>query len=907
MTTVRSRVDTRVAVFASLLAFLPWHGCYAYGMPGGDADVETDDGVSEDGLDSIEDAPGEDVDAEEETGPPCGNGTLDAGETCDDGNRIEGDGCDNDCTFSCTEDAACDDGHGCTGDACNLETHACGSAPLPSGSECRPSTGDCDTPELCDGTSPDCPADVFQPSGESCDDGDDCTHLDACDGTGVCAGAAELHDAVKTAAGGGHACALLSTGEVTCWGYNAFGQLGDGGMVSMSSPVRVAGLPGRAVDIGVGEHHTCAIVEGGRLMCWGYNRMGQLGDGSYLNRLTPTDVLGLSSGVQAVSTGGWHTCALLSTGAVKCWGSGSGGTLGDGASHWEPAPVDPQGLGSGVRAVSAGETHTCVLMDAGGVKCFGYNWGCQIGDGTTTDRYVPTDVSGLASGVSSIAAGGYHSCALMGSGELRCWGYNGYGELGDGTDATRSAPVVVQGLPAPVSSMSLGRVHSCVLTGTGGGLCWGDNTSGQLGIGTWSWSRLPSGVSGMSSGATQLSAGFDSTCAVVGTTAVRCWGMNAQGQLGNRGVGAYPEPTGVVDFSSGVTDVSAGQTFTCAVTAGGSVSCWGKNHYGQLGTGSTVDQLAAVTPAIASGAQRVEAGYFHACAVMAGGNVRCWGRNESGQVGAGTTNEMELTPVDVAGLSGIVEVTLGESHTCALTDAGAVKCWGNNWASQLGLGTSTEEYNTPQDVVGLGSGVLAIAAGRMHTCALTVGGGVKCWGENHEGAVGDGTTLPAASPVDVTGLASGVAAIAVGDSHSCAALAAGGMMCWGDNYLGKLGTGDWSASPTPVPVSDITERVIDADAAGWHTCALLESGALMCWGRGDSGQIGNGALRLDVTTPDEVTGLSSGVLILSSGGAQTCAVLDTGVLVCWGSNAFGILNDGVRANALEPVAVACPD
>jgi len=215
------------------------------------------------------------------------------------------------------------------------------------------------------------------------------------------------------------------------------------------------------------------------------------------------------------------------------------------------------------------------------------------------------------------------------------------------------------------------------------------------------------------------------------------------------------------------------------------------------------------TPAITAGQRSlvqtiasavIAAGDYHTCALTTTGGVKCWGDNFSGQLGDGTTTK-RVTPVDVSGLtSGVSAIAAGASHTCALTTTGGVKCWGNNSAGQLGDGTAPTNSSTPVDVSGLTSGVSAIAAGGFHTCALTTTGGVKCWGYNKFGQLGDGTKTARFTPVDVSGLTSGVSAIAAGVSHTCALTTTGGVKCWGDNFFGQLGNGLVTARTTPVDV-----------------------------------------------------------------------------------------------------------
>jgi hypothetical protein len=186
------------------------------------------------------------------------------------------------------------------------------------------------------------------------------------------------------------------------------------------------------VDITAGEQHTCALTSSGAVKCWGLNHDGQLGDGTRVDKKTPADVMGLTSGVKTVAAGERHTCAVTHDGAVKCWGDNEYGQLGDGTGSDSSIPIVVSGQTSGLKAVAVGGRHTCALNDAGGVRCWGFNHDGQLGDGTRNDRSLPGDVVGVTSGAKAISAGGQHTCALTLKYAV-CWGDNEDGQLGDGT------------------------------------------------------------------------------------------------------------------------------------------------------------------------------------------------------------------------------------------------------------------------------------------------------------------------------------------------------------------------------------------------------------------------------------------------------------------------------------------
>ena len=260
------------------------------------------------------------------------------------------------------------------------------------------------------------------------------------------------------------------------------------------------------------------------------------------------DVVGLGSGVVAISAGGGHTCALTSTGGVKCWGVMGGYGLGDGTTQDRLAPVDVVGLTSGAVAIGAGNVHTCALSGAGGVKCWGGNAG-RLGDGTDQNRLTPVDVLGLGSGVVAITAGGSQTCTVTNAGSVKCWGNNVSGALGDGTKVNRRTPVDVVGLTSGVVALSAGDNHTCAVTSGGGVKCWGSDLTGQLGDGAFNVDRLtPVDVTGLSSGVTAVSAGGQHTCARTSTGSVKCWGFNGLGGLGDGTTNTRSVPLDVVGF-----------------------------------------------------------------------------------------------------------------------------------------------------------------------------------------------------------------------------------------------------------------------------------------------------------------------------------------------------------------------
>ena len=700
-------------------------------------------------------------------------------------------------------------------------------------------------------------------------------------------------------AGSYHTCAIVS-GGLWCWGKSANGRLGDGSNTDPLAPVQVSGLASGVEQVAAGSKHTCARTAGGGVKCWGDNG-GKLGNGSGAEEWLPVDVTGLTSGVLSIAVGENQSCAIVTGGGLKCWGPNSAGEVGDDTTSAAWNPVAVTGMTSGVLAVSAGEHHTCALVTGGGVKCWGANQEGQLGNGNNATQLKPVDVLNLGSGVEAISAGGRHTCALLTGGGIKCWGLNSTGQLGDDTYTNSNTPVNVINPPTGISRIHAGGDHTCVMTAGGATHCWGYNGYNQLGDGSSYSSPKPVAVTGLASGVASISAGLAHTCVTMVSGGAQCWGFNNEGQLGDGDRSWRWLPKAVTGLSSGILKVAPGVAHACALTSTSGVTCWGDNTWGGLGDGTLIARpVPGAVPSLASGVADVGSGQDFSCVRTSAGGIKCWGISDHGQLGNGAPPGYSATPADVSGLtSGAASLAVGVFHVCARTDTGGLKCWGYNVAGQLGDGT-TSDQNVPRDVTGL-TGVGAVVAGTYHTCALTASNGVKCWGDNSKGQLGDAGVSGSYStvPVDVSGLTSGVAAIAAGYKHTCAVLSGGGLKCWGYNNRGQLGTGaryDWN---TPTNVWYTTDAV--AVAAGRNlTCYLTSAGAVKCWGDNEFGSLGIGT-RIDSTIPVELSELGSGNLAIASVSELTCALTSANAVKCWGWNQTGQVGDGTSSILPRPV------
>ena len=394
--------------------------------------------------------------------------------------------------------------------------------------------------------------------------------------------------------------------------------------------------------------------------------------------------------------------------------------------------------------------------------------------------------------------------------------------------------------------------------------------------------------------------------------------------------------------------MSAGSAHACAVLATGAVKCWGSGSVGPLGLGDKegggaprieLDALPAVDLGTGRTAVAVAAGAMHTCALLDTGAVKCWGEVGFGQLGLGDTKcrrdakEMgdALPAVDLGTGRTAVAVTAGLQHTCALLNGGAIKCWGFGAFGQLGLGAMKNRGDRPNEMgdalpaVDLGTGrtAVAVSAGAFHTCAVLDTGAVKCWGHFSRLGLGDkndrgsrpnemGDALPA---VDL-GVRGRVVAVSAGAVHTCALLDGGAVKCWGEGDDGQLGLGDGkSRGSAPNEMGDALPAVdlgtgrgaVAVSAGRFHTCAVLDNGAVKCWGRGAEGQLGLGDKERRGVGPDEMGDLLPAVdlgtgrtaVAVSAGSVHTCALLDTGAVKCWGAGLYLGLG-GVNARGDDP-------
>ena len=817
--------------------------------------------------------------------------------------------------------------------------------------------------------------------------------------------------ATAVATGDQHSCAVV-VGGVQCWGHGDFGQLGNGSQDSSSIPVWAILAGSEASAVATGAIHSCAVVGGG-VKCWGDNGSGQLGNGSTNASSIPVKAIPAGSGASAIAAagaynpwyGGWqsHSCAVVA-GGVQCWGNGSSGQLGNDSTNSSTIPVQAIPAGSGVSAVAAAggfsysfgylvaEFHSCAVV-AGGIQCWGANGYGQLGNGSTNPSHTPVQATPAGSGASAIAAGGFHSCALV-AGGIQCWGDNGSGQLGDGTRVGTSVPVWIYGLAQwdyvdilNLQVQGAGRVISTppgndctanctlrfpapttvTLVATAGGLSSFSGWEGDCAAATGATCELT--VAGAKTAIARfaplsdaITRSLDLEGAVWTEGGDAAWfaqervthdGIAAaqSGAIGDNQTSALSTTLGGPGYLSFWWKVSSeagwdylrfyldgveqgaitGETdwtqFSLYLPAGSHTLTWvyekDANDAGGEDAG-WLDQLVfdnanrtlVIDPPTGGIVSGGPAGTYppgtrltltataDSDHYFAGWGGDCAGTGQAESCELTLNSDKRVSASFLPLLKGATtDVAAGIGHSCAVAEGG-VRCWGSNYNGQLGNGTTIDGL-VPVQAIPAGSGASAVAAGGSHSCAV-IEGGVQCWGNGGSGQLGNGSFDSSLTPVWAIPAGSGVSAVATGDAHSCAVVG-GGVQCWGDGSWGQLGNGtSYSSSSTPVQAIPAGKGTTAVAAGYLHSCAVV-AGGIKCWGDGGSGQLGNGSYASSLTPVQTIPAGSGASAIAAAGthpllgyGSHSCAVVSGGVQ-CWGSGGFGQLGNGSYASSPTPV------
>lgn len=594
---------------------------------------------------------------------------------------------------------------------------------------------------------------------------------------------------------------------------------------------------------------------------------------------------------------------LLSNGKIRSWGFTSYGEFGNGDvayNDWSIPNKEVTGISTAIQ-IAASSYHVCALLANGTIQCWGYNGNGQLGDGTIVDSYTPITVSGITT-ATQVAVGTYNTCALLLDGTVSCWGDGGVGMLGNSTNDPSSVPVSTDALGQDATAISVGGNTACALLADESVKCWGANT----GDGSGTSSNTPVLVVDVGSVAitdvNSLSASSITLYALKNDGTVWAWGDGVNGQIGDGG-GAYRAYAAAVTGISTASHIASNYYGACATLADQTVECWGYNATGQLGDGTMTERWSPVAVSGLSGAIATDMTWASSCALLSDYTVKCWGENRGIQgfgfipsIIDGTTHILAPTYKTLLFPHKVLQTATGLYHSCALLNTGIVRCWGLNTSGQLG-DASVIEKHTPVTVSGI-STATSIAAGNNHTCATLTDSTVKCWGENEWYQLGNGNQTDQTSPVTVTGLSNAVE-LAAGASHTCARLSDGTIKCWGLGTSGQLGNSVSNTSSTIVSVTGIS-TASQVSSGDNHSCAVLANGTVKCWGDNLYGQLGDGTKPTDQNAPVTASGIST-ALQMMSGFNHSCTRLSDLTIMCWGLNANGQLDTGDYVDQSVPI------
>ncbi|BAJ73395.1 alpha-tubulin suppressor [Microbacterium testaceum StLB037] len=706
-----------------------------------------------------------------------------------------------------------------------------------------------------------------------------------------------LSGVTQIAAGWNNSYALLSDGTVMAWGWNIWGQCGDGTNTDRYSPVAVIGLPKKVISLVAGRVNGLVVLEDNTAMAWGAsNASGQLGNGSTSNSSTPVVISNISGVVKLAGGNDTHS-ALLSDGSVWAWGANANGQVGDGTTVTRLTPVKLSGV-TGVKDIARGGDAGYAQLSDGSISGWGSNAYGQVGDGSTTDRWSPVPVSGL-SNVVQLAGGYYNGYALQSDGSAKAWGRNDAGQLGNNSSTQSASPVTVQGLNGkPVTSLATGARMEAPLFVIGQSTVAVDVASPAIaGSANQVTATVSTGSTPVEGAAVSLTA---SGAAVLAASSGQ---TNSSGQLVTT---VTPDVWTRPGASLSVTAANGSSTAADVYTVIGSnlmhagYGLWGAGGDGTNNNATTATQTSR---AFSSPVVQAYSGFIFGVALLADGSVWSVGRNDYGQLGdpsvpvydGSNGSAGRATWGRVPNLpANVVQITGGRATVYALTADGTVYAWGWNANGQIGNGTTTDQ-SSPLKVPGL-SGVKRLGGAYRSCFAIMGDGSVKAWGKNDGGSLGDGTTTQRLSPVSVS--AWGTVSDIGGDHQQTAALRTDGTVWACSAVSGTLGNGDGATSASPVQVAGLAN--VQALAVGFGFFHVLQAdGTVAGWGANDVGQIGNGGSST-VLSPTAVSGLG-GVARIAARWGGGYATLGNGQVWGWGKNDSGQLGDGTTTNRPTPV------
>jgi len=599
---------------------------------------------------------------------------------------------------------------------------------------------------------------------------------------------------------------------------------------------------------------------------------------------------------------GYSTCVINQLHKLFCSGSNSFGLLGVGDLNFRKSftavdsTTDYAAIGTG--AAGNYSYSNCAITLTGVLKCWGYNTYGGVGDGTTTHRLLPVVID---SGVSyAKVSNGYHgACGITTTGVLKCWGYNNYYQVGDSTNINQLTPVVVDA-GITYSQVTRGIDSTCAIT-TGNVLkCWGRNTFGNIGDNTTTNVTVPTVIDGGTAYATLTNSLAYTTCAITTLGTLKCWGLGLSGQIGNGASTNQLQPV-IVNGGTTYSTVSAGQNTTCGITTAGVLKCWGgdRNYNFGLSVNSNF-----VTPQVIHSGElftQVIVNDARMCALNSVNVMKCSGQRQMGLMADGLLSQYHsFTSVPGLDMFSILSLN-GPYISAGLKSDGTLYTWGfgRSGMDYFGDNSTQDIALTPlQVLIPVGGSVFTkISKGYRHTCAIRSDQKLYCWGVNTYGNLGDNTTTSKPLPVAIDAVNNYIQ-VSAGNFFTCGITTGNVLKCWGQNQFGQLGDNSIIQKIVPTIINTGVSYKALAQTSNYTMCAITTADALKCWGYNNFGQVGVGGTTNTLIPTLVDTGVSYSNVVASIG--HTCGMTTTGILKCWGENTSSQLGDGTTTDRQLP-------
>lgn len=635
-------------------------------------------------------------------------------------------------------------------------------------------------------------------------------------------------------AGDTHILALDKKGQIWGWGYGRYGQLANPAATTYRTPVKIMGEPKTFCQIVSRRPSSFAIDKYGLAWAWGLNSYGGLGinNNATVCVMTPVLLAGNKTFCQIRSSteGG---AAIDKNGKIWVWGRNAYGELGDGTAVSKISPVAIAGSVKTFCQISAGDYYCLALDKYGRAWSWGYNLRGQLGNNSTTSQLTPVSVCGTLKTFCKITTGSESSYAIDKYGKIWAWGGNLYGQLGDGSIISRSTPVAVCGTAKTFCDIITGYYHCLATDKNGRAWAWGWNTYGQFGNGTNS--RLPNLLDAAYATFCKIYAGQTHSLAIDKNGMVWSWGTSSGGANGVFGDGSLVlsrrSPVSVIGNLKTFCQISAGNAFSTALDVNGKIWTWGLGIGGRLGNG---DLSLRCTPTAIGGNNKtfceINSGLSTTLAIDKYGRAWGWGYNTSGRIGDGSLTS-KLTPVRVYGDRTFCKISTGSTHSAGIDNYGMAWSWGSNLSSQLGNNSSVASELTPVRVYGNRS-FCKITVGGSNTLAIDIYGKLWSWGAGFRGAIGNDSTSNQSTPVNICGDKIFINIHTI--NSQCAATDENGIIwAWGNNQYGQLGDGTIICRSRPNAVTDSTKTFCSVSGGNEFTIALDKTGKVWAWGRGE--------------------------------------------------------------------------